>query len=137
LNSDNFVETSKYQSNHTPTQADLDILKDTDPDYRVFNVTRDPFNDAMTSYYHKSIGGYHPAKLIRYQDLIENQISKNNIHVLNMLNTKYVIVPNQKKEPMAQRNPGALGNAWFVKGIKWADNADQEMADLTDFNEKD
>ncbi|MDB5283664.1 MAG: putative rane protein [Bacteroidota bacterium] len=136
LNSDNFVETSKYQANHVPSQADVDILKDTDPDFRVFNVTRDPFNDAMTSYYHKSVGGYHAAKLIIYQDLIENQIAKNNIHVLNMLNTKYVIAPGQRKEPEAQRNPGAAGNAWFIKDIKWAKNADEEMADLTDFNEK-
>ena len=132
LNTDNFVEQAQYQSNHTPTKADLEILKDTDPDYRVFNVTRDPFNDAMTSYYHKSIGGYHPAKLIRYQDLIENQISKNNTHVLQMLNTKYVITAGQDKEPRAQRFPG-LGNAWFVHNIKWAKNADEEMADLTDF----
>ena len=137
LNADNFVETSKYDGNHQPTQADLDIMKDPDPDFRVFNVTRDPFNDAMTSYYHKSIGGYHPAKLIRYQDLIENQISKNNMHVLNMLNTKYFIVPNNKKEPVAQRNPTPAGNAWFVKGIRWAKNADEEMADLTAFEERD
>ena len=135
LKEDNFVEMTKYQSNHTPTQADLDILKDTDPDYRVFNVTRDPFNDAMTSYYHKSVGGYHPAKLIRYQDLIENQISKNNVNVLAMLNTKYVITEGQDKQPRAQRFNG-LGNAWFVRNIQWAKNADEEMADLTNFDPK-
>lgn len=137
LNSDNFVEDSKYQSNHTPTQADQDILKDRDPYYRVFNTTRDPFNDAMTSYYHKSIGGYHPAKLIRYQDLIENQISKYNMHVLDMLNTKYVIVENKgNHQPVVQRNPDAAGNVWFVKQIKWVKNADEEMAALTDFDPK-
>jgi hypothetical protein len=135
LNSDNFSEQTAGSNNHTPTQADLDILKDTDPNYRVFNVTRDPFNDAMTSYYHKSVGGYHAAKLIRYQDLIENQISKNNMNVMNMLNTRYFIVQNpQTKEPMAQRNPGALGNAWFVSNVKWVKNADEEMNALTDFN---
>lgn len=135
LNSDNFSEQTAGSNNHIPTQADLDILKDTDPNYRVFNVTRDPFNDAMTSYYHKSVGGYHAAKLIRYQDLIENQISKNNMNVMNMLNTRYFIVQNpQTKEPMAQRNPGALGNAWFVSNIKWVKNADDEMNALTDFN---
>jgi hypothetical protein len=137
LNSDNFVEKSAYEGQHQATQADLEILKDTDPNYRVFNVTRDPFNDAMTSYYHKSVGGYHPAKLILYQDLIENQISKNNMNVLNMLNTRYFIVENpQNKQPMAQRNPGALGNAWFVREVKWAANADDEMASLTNFNPK-
>lgn len=136
LNSDNFIESSKYQSNHTPTQADLEILKDTDPHYRVFNTTRDPFNDAMTSYYHQSVGGYHAAKLIRYQDLIENQISKYNMHVLDMLNTKYVIVAPKGGAPQAQRNPGALGNAWFVREIKWVKNADEEMAALTNFDPK-
>ncbi len=132
LNADNFVEVTKYQSNHTPTQADLQILQDKDPDYRVFNLTRDPFNDAMTSYYHKSIGGYHPAKLIRYQDLIENQISKNNVNVLRMLNTKYVITEGQNKEQRVVPLH-ACGNAWFVRNIQWAKNADEEMAGLTNF----
>ncbi|MBL0310661.1 MAG: hypothetical protein IPP77_13610 [Bacteroidetes bacterium] len=135
LNTDNFIEGNQYQSNHTPTQADLDILKDSDPDYRVFNVTRDPFNDAMTSYYHKSVGGYHPAKLIRYQDLIEHHISKNNMSVLNMLNTKYFINQNpETKQPVAQRNPGALGHAWFVHDIKWVKNADEEVEALNNFD---
>ncbi len=134
LNTSNFVEKNE-QNSHPVTQPDIDILKDTDPNYRVFNVTRDPFNDAMTSYYHKSIGGYHAAKLIRYQDLIENQISKNNMAVLNMLNTKYFIVQDpQSKQPVAQRNPGALGNAWFVSELKWAKNADEEMSALTSLN---
>lgn len=135
LNNDNFSE--KTQSKHQPSQADLDILRDTDPNYRVYNVATNTFNDAMTSYFHKSVGGYHAAKLIRYQDLIENQISKNNMAVLNMLNTKYFIVPNQQDQngqPVAQRNPGAMGNAWFVSNIQWAKDADAEMAALTGFN---
>lgn len=134
LNNDNFSE--KSESKHQPTQADLDILRDTDPNYRVYNVTGDRFNDAMTSYYHKSVGGYHAAKLIRYQDLIENQIGKGNMAVLNMLNTKYFIVPGQQQggSPIAQRNPGALGNAWFVSNIQWAENADAEMAALDSLN---
>ena len=137
LNSDNFKDTTEQQNAHAPSQADLDILKDTDPDFRVFNVTRDPFNDAMTSYYHKAVGGYHPAKLFRYQDLIENQISKNNINVLNMLNTKYIIGQNpQTKEPRSQLNQTACGHVWFVNEIKWAKNADEEMASLTDFDPK-
>lgn len=133
VNNDNFVETSKYESAHTPTQADMDIMKDPDPDFRVFNTTRDPFNDAMTSYYHKSVGGYSPAKLIKYQDLIENQIQKYNMHVLEMLNTKYAIVTNpQTKQPMVQRINNC-GNAWFVKEIKWVKNADEEMKALDNF----
>lgn len=137
LNEENFKDTAELQNTHAPTQADLEILKDTDPDFRVFNVTRDPFNDAMTSYYHKTVGGYHPAKLFRYQDLIENQISKNNINVLNMLNTKYIIGENpQTKEPMSQYNPNACGHAWFVNEIKLVKNADEEMAALTNFDPK-
>ena len=135
LNNDNFVDVSKYQSNHTPTQADQDILRDPDPHYRVFNLTQNPFNDAMTSYFHQSVGGYSAVKLQRYQDLIENQISRNNTAVLQMLNTKYVITEGQDKQPRAQRFPG-LGNAWFVKEIKWAKNADEEMAGLTNFDPK-
>lgn len=135
LNAENFTEQTASDNRHPLSQADIEILKDPDPNYRVFNVTRDPFNDAMTSYYHKSIGGYHAAKLIRYQDLIENHISKNNMNVLNMLNTKYFIGENpQTKQPMAQQNPGALGNAWFVREIKWVENADKEIAALNDFN---
>lgn len=135
LTSSDYVEKTQYNQNYTPSQADQQILQDPDPNFRVFNVTRDPFNDAMTSYYHKSIGGYHAAKLIRYQDLIENQLSKNNMRVLNMLNTKYFIVNNpQTKEPVAQPNPGAMGNCWLVSNIQWVKNADEEMAALDSFD---
>ncbi|MCS6934809.1 MAG: YfhO family protein [Chitinophagales bacterium] len=135
LNSENFVTKSEKETAHRPEEYDLQILQDTDPHYRVFNTTRDPFNDAMTSYYHKSVGGYHAAKLIRYQDLIENHISKSNMNVLNMLNTKYFVVNNpQTKQPVVQRNPGACGTSWFVKEVKWVKNADEEMAALTDFD---
>lgn len=99
------------------------------------NTTVSTFNDASTSYFHHSIGGYHGAKLKRYQELIENQIGKNNINVINMLNTKYFIVKNQETgEPMPQINPGACGAAWIVKEIKIVANADSEMVALTDFN---
>jgi hypothetical protein len=117
-----------------PTNADLQILQDKDPDFRVFNVTGNPFTETHTSYFHKSIGGYHGAKLRRYQELIEQHISKNNMKVLNMLNTKYFIVPDKDKQPVAQQNPDALGNAWFVENLKTVDNADQEIAALTDFD---
>lgn len=136
LNNDDFVKKAKSSYRElTPTQADLQILQDKDPYYRVFNVALNPFTDASTSYFHKSIGGYHAAKLKRYQELIENQIAKNNMNVLNMLNTKYFIVPDQAtQQPMAQQNPGACGNAWFISEIKYVANADSEMLALTNFN---
>ncbi|MBL7778729.1 MAG: YfhO family protein [Chitinophagales bacterium] len=135
LNNDNFIAKSAKENAHRMEEYDAQILRDTDPNYRVFNTTRDPFNDAMTSYYHKSVGGYHAAKIIRYQDLIENQISKYNMSVLNMLNTKYFVIQNpQTKQPAVQQNPATCGNSWFVQQIKWAKNADEEMAALTDFD---
>lgn len=113
------------------TEQDQQILEDKDY-YRVLNLTKSPFNDATTSFYHKSIGGYSAIKLSRYQDLIENQISKNNIQVLNMLNTRYIITAPQQEgaKPMVQRNPNAYGNAWFVKQTKTVQNADEEMKAL-------
>lgn len=111
-----------------PTQADQLILQDKDLDYRVLNLAN-PFNEAQTSYFHKSIGGYHGAKLRRYQDLIERQISNNNQQVLNMLNTRYLIT-GDAKQPV-QRNPGALGNAWFVSEVKTVLSPDEEMTALS------
>lgn len=138
LNSDSYVEQQKYNQEFSPSPVDQQILQDKDPYFRVFNLTRqDPFSDAMTSYYHNSVGGYHAAKLTLYQDLIEHQLSRNNIHVLNMLNTRYVIVPGEQGQPVVQRNPDALGNAWFVKSIQWVPNADAEMKALDNLNTKD
>ena len=74
-------------------------------------------NDGSTSYFHQSIGGYHAAKMMRYQELFEYQIAKNNMQVLNMLNTKYFIVDNDKGEKQAQQNPDANGNAWFINKL--------------------
>ena len=111
-----------------PTPADQLILQDKGLSYRVLNV-QNPFNEAQTSYFHKSIGGYHGAKLRRYQDLIERQISTNNQQVLNMLNTRYLIT-GDAKQPV-QRNPGALGNAWFVSTLKAVASPDAEMAALS------
>jgi len=99
----------------------------------VFNTAVNTFNDASTSYYHKSIGGYHGAKLKRYQELIDAHISKGNMNVLNMLNTKYFIVAN-KNQKEAQRNTKAHGNAWFVKEALVVANADEELAALSTIN---
>lgn len=134
LNDKNFVSKNRTQEAFKPTSADLQILQDKHPNYRVFNLTLNPFSDASTSYFHKSLGGYHGAKMKRYQELIDYHISKNNIQVLNMLNTKYFIVPGENKQPIAQNNPEALGNAWFVKEYKLVANADSEIVALNDFN---
>ena len=129
INADSF--TSHYdvpEQSFVPRPADSRILQDKDMNYRVMDIQH--FGEAMPSYFHKTIGGYHAAKLSRYNDLINNQISKNNIQVLNMLNTRYVIVDDQT----VQGNPDALGNAWFVDSLSYVDNADQEMAFLDNFN---
>lgn len=138
LNNDTFENEKQQKSAYALSNADKQILQDKDPHYRVFNVTANPFTDAFTSYHHKSVGGYSAVKLNRYQDLIENQLSKNNTKVLNMLNTKYYIIQDQNSgQKIAERNPNALGNAWFVNSIKWVKNADEEMEGLSTFNPKD
>ncbi len=134
LNDNNFVAKSKTQKPFEPSPADTQILQDTTPGFRVLNTTVNAFSDASTSYFHRSIGGYHGAKLKRYQELIENCISKNNMSVLDMLNTKYFIVSGQDKQPQAQINPGAMGAAWFVDTVKMVPNADAEIAALESFN---
>lgn len=139
LNSKNF-ETPARKTNPFPmTDADRYILQDKDMNYRVLNAAAgeslaSAFSEPRTSYYHKSIGGYHAAKLRRYQDLIDRQLVNGNMNVLNMLNTRYIIQPLEDGRETVVRNPGALGNAWFVSEVKWVDNADAEMAAITDFD---
>ena len=134
LNDNNFVAKSKTQKPFEPTAPDTQILQDTTPGFRVLNTTLNAFSDASTSYFHRSIGGYHGAKLKRYQELIENCISKNNMSVLDMLNTKYLIVSDKGQQPVAQLNPGAIGAAWFVDTVKTVENADAEINALNSFN---
>jgi hypothetical protein len=111
-------------------------LKDTSY-YRVLNLTKDVFNDAMTSYFHNSIGGYNPAKLAIYQDLITYQLSnKLNINVLNMLNTKYVINREQQGD-VVQINPGYLGACWFAKQIAYVKDDAAAMRALDKNNPAD
>jgi Bacterial membrane protein YfhO len=136
LNNDDFVSKRKADVPFTPTKADEMILEDQDPNFRVLNLTVNTFNDASTSYFHKSIGGYHGAKMKRYQELIDFQISKNNMAVLNMLNTKYFIVPTEDQQPFPRKNPDALGNVWFVDSYNVVENADEEIKALTNFNPK-
>ncbi|MFA5974174.1 MAG: YfhO family protein [Lentimicrobiaceae bacterium] len=135
LNSDSFVRKSIAAVPFQPTAADEIIMKDKDPDFRVFNQSvGNPFADASTSYFHMSLGGYHGAKLRRYQELIDHQLSKGNMNVFNMLNTKYFIIPNEKGgQPQMQINMQAMGNAWFVNNAHKVNNADEELDALTNF----
>lgn len=135
FDTDNFVTSRNYEKNYRATKQDEQIKQDKDPHYRILNLASNTFNDAMTSYHHKSIGGYHPAKLIRYQDLIERQIGQRKMPTLNMLNMKYMIFPT-KQGNQVQRNPDACGNAWFVPSIVEVANADEEMNAITEFNPK-
>jgi hypothetical protein len=152
LNADNFVSKSKYTAEFNKSKCDEITLSDNSLDYRVLNLDN-PFNDAKTSYYHKSIGGYHGAKMKRYQELIENSISRElqmlqaafsskspdsalmmtlkRIPVLNMLNMKYLIY-NPQAPPV--KNPFTLGNAWFVNNYRIVPNADEEIAAMRNFN---
>jgi len=138
LNNENFVEPTDFESMFVPTPADLKIKTDTSY-YRVFDQTSNsPFEDARASFHHNSVGGYSPVKLALYQDIIQRQLSSGNMQVFNMLNAKYFITAGQKSGQSEERlNPGALGNAWFVKDIKIAKNADDEMRILTTLNTKD
>ncbi|NIJ55759.1 YfhO family protein [Dyadobacter arcticus] len=138
LNNEDFVSNYVAQGNITPSPADEQILKDTDPDYRVYDVasSQGPFNSADASYFHKSLGGYHGAKMRRYQELFERQIAteKPNMEIINMLNTKYIITADQQGNKVAQPNPQAYGHAWFVKNYKLVPNADAEMSALSSLN---
>ena len=145
LNDDNFTEKEEADpggflaaTNAPLHNALTSIQQDKAPQYRVFNVTGDVFNDALTSYYVRSVGGYHPAKLSIYQDLIEYQLSSGapNMEVLNMLNTKYFVVPGQQG-PQVQQNPFAYGPAWLAKHIQYVPDAATEMKALTGTNLKD
>jgi uncharacterized membrane protein YfhO len=138
LNENNFVEKTNIEDEFAMTDADRIIKQDPDHNnFRIYNGD-DPYNNAKPSYHHNSIGGYNPAKLGIYQDLIERQLSKGNMRVFDMLNTKYFVIQNPETGiPMAQQNPGALGNCWLVKGIQYVDNADQEMKALDNFNPRD
>ncbi|ULQ53787.1 YfhO family protein [Flavihumibacter fluvii] len=140
LNAENYVEKEAFENSFQPTAADLEILKDTNKPFRVFDQidNQGPFNGSRASYFHNSVGGYSPAKLSLYNDLIEKQLSKGNMNVFNMLNTRYFIGTNPaNNQPVAQLNTGAFGAAWLVKSIKYVKNADEEMQALDSTNLKD
>lgn len=128
LNEDAFKDAYAIEQEYfTPRPAESQIMKDPDPNFKVLDLSINFTNDAKTSYFVKTIGGYHAAKLQSYQDLIETQISKLNGSVLNMLNTKYIINPDSKGNAMVIPNPAALGNAWFVSKVKYTKTADETI----------
>jgi hypothetical protein len=130
LNQDDFKRPTSISQYFAPRAVDQQILQDKDPHYRVFDATVNTFNSAQSSYHHKMIGGYHAAKLQRFQDLIDRHITRGNQGVLDMLNTKYFIIPGPEGQPTVQQNPGALGNAWLVDSIVVVPNANVEIDGL-------
>lgn len=127
----NFVTPQQRSSSFEIYPYEDALLKDTDPNFRVMNLSVDTFNDSRTSYFFKSVGGYSAVKLRRYNDLIERHLKKGHMSVINMLNTKYIIAKNQDGNVVPMLNRDAMGNAWFVSDIKLVDNADQEIDALT------
>lgn len=132
LNPDSYKPAEEFEAQFNPRPVDQQIKQDPDPYYRVMDLTVDPYNDAMGAYHHKLVGGYHPAKMEIYQDLISTQLSggKMNAEVLNMLNTKYLIFNGAQNQAAFQPNPAACGNAWFVPEVKLVETADQEILAL-------
>ncbi len=125
VNNDKFMPKKETTAiRETDVDREVKMLAGNDPHYRVFNLTdpNGPFNEAFTSYKHKSIGGYSPAKLARYQDVIERYLSKLNMNVISMLNTRFFITPDG-----VQENYDAFGNCWFVDNIEWVNSANEEI----------
>ena len=148
LYDEQFVEKVQQDNSFKPTETDKAILADKTLDFRVLNLAGNTFNENTTSYWHKSIGGYHAAKLRRYQEMIEEHIStemngvfkavseaggdmqkvaSSGFPVLNMLNTRYFIFPLQGGKTVPIQNPYTLGNAWFVNEVQYVDNANEEI----------
>lgn len=132
VNADDFVAPRHMEQPFTPTAADKQILEDKEH-FRVLDLSGNPFNSARASFFHNSLGGYHGAKPRRIQDLYEYQISKGNQEILNMLNTKYFILENQGQF-LAQPNPEANGNAWFVEKVKFTQTSTESFLALKDFD---
>ncbi|MGE5356873.1 MAG: hypothetical protein ACM3PT_11610 [Deltaproteobacteria bacterium] len=126
VNHKSFVNQKNIENTFTQREVDKQILQDPDPYYRVFDISVDPFNSAIPAYWHKNIGGYHAAKLQRYQDVIDRYISKNNMRIIDMLNTKYVIQKKDNAESFSV-NPNAMGNAWLIDSIMVVDDANKEL----------
>lgn len=149
LNDTQFIPKSQTEMTFQKTPTDEQILQDKSLDYRVLNMAGDTFNENNTAYWHKSVGGYHAAKLRRYQEMIDHHISPEmktfyeevakaggqmnkvdgtKFPILNMLNTKYVILPISQNQTIPLKNPYAYGNAWFVGKVQYVNNADEEIS---------
>ena len=141
LTDDNYAPADEITSqNFTPTAIDQQIMQDKDPDFRVFDLASgNPYTESRTSYFFKSIGGYHPAKLRIYQDIIDKYLSGPfNQNVLNMLNTKYMITPNQQNnQPQLVPNPEAYGPCWLVKNVKLVNGLVDEIEAIGNTDLKD
>jgi Bacterial membrane protein YfhO len=138
LSDENYLDAENNDSYFAPSDADNKINADPEKNFRVLDIASgDPFQSSRASYYHNSVGGYHPAKLALYNDLIEHQLVKGNQMVYNMLNTRYVIQKGQDGKDYARLNTGAFGSCWLVSALHFVDNADQEMAALDSTNVRD
>ncbi|SOD15049.1 YfhO family protein [Pedobacter xixiisoli] len=138
LNNKNFESKTTLANYFQPRDVDTFIASDKDPNFRVYDQSINTFNDASTSNFHKTVGGYHAAKLKRYDELIQNQFSKSvNQDVLDMLNTRYFITQDpQNGSYKMSRNATALGNAWIVKSVQFVKNSDEEMKAINSFDPK-
>ncbi len=125
LSHEDFVSPSRRRM--TASAADRAIMQDTTKGFRVLNLTVSPYNDATTSYFHRSVGGYHGAKLARYQDLIDRYLVHNDERILDMLNTRYLILPDEQNRPTPQLRESAFGPAWFVEGVVYGRSAEEEI----------
>lgn len=133
LTHDDFKVKSSNQALFQPRPVDESIMRDPDPHFRVYDLSEgSPFVNSKTSYFHKSLGGYHAAKLQRYEDIINYHLSKGNQNVINMLNTKYII-QDDGGQPRVQQNPGAKGNAWFINDLIMVKTANEEIERLNNF----
>lgn len=130
-----FISARKVDKPFVASEIDKEILKDKSI-YRVADFTKNIMADGATSYFHKSIGGYHAAKLGRYQELYDFHLVKNNVEVLNMLNTKYFVFEDGSQREAVQKNPEANGNAWFVNTLKIANNSNEEITALDSLKTK-
>ncbi len=134
VDAEDFVRSSVVNRPFEATAADREIMKD-EGHYRVFDLSGSPFNTARTSFFHNSVGGYHAAKPGRMQELYDFYLSQNNLQVLNMLNTKYFIIPTEDGS-VAQVNPETNGNAWFVQEVKLVEDANEAILSLDGINTK-
>ena len=135
VNEEDFVQARVMDQPFQKNGADIQILEDEDH-FRVYDATSNAFNSARASYFHNALGGYHAAKPGRMQELFEFYISRGDIGILNMMNVRYIIVQNKNGGPVAQRNPYANGNSWFVENVLPAENANDEIRLLDSLNTK-